>query len=46
MKMLNEAVTGSIDMSSSLYATDFYTWVLEQVKLLKKGDFQQLADVI
>jgi hypothetical protein len=29
-------------MPSNLYETDFYAWTLEQSKLLKAGNFQQL----
>ena len=29
-------------MLSNLYETDFYAWTVEQVKLLKQGDFKQL----
>ncbi len=29
-------------MPSNLYETDFYTWTLEQLKLLKEGNFKHL----
>ena len=32
-------------MPSNLYQTDFYAWTLEQLKLLKEGDFKHL-DII
>ncbi|MFM6070782.1 MAG: DUF29 family protein, partial [Dolichospermum sp.] len=29
-------------MTSQLYETDFYAWTLEQAKLLKQGELNQL----
>ena len=33
-------------MASQLYETDFYAWTLEQAKLLKQGQLNQLDILI
>jgi hypothetical protein len=41
-KLESTSAQGEETMPSNLYETDFYAWTLEQSKLIKNGDLQQL----